>query len=177
VKTLGIHIVGALLLISGLLSQLVVAQPADNEALTVEQLKQKVIELNRDLLILEEDLLFPASAQISVFVSMDTGEYFQLDSIKLELDGKVVASHLYTEREIIALKKGGIQRLYLGNVKTGDHRVYAVFTGKGPNNREYKRAVEVTVEKDLDPVLLELQIVDANEALQPRFETKQWSVF
>ena len=147
-KTLGIHIVGALLLISGLLSQTVVAQTADNEALTVEQLKQKVIELNRDLLILEEDLLFPASAQISVFVSMDTGEYFQLDSIKLELNGKVVASHLYTEREIIALKKGGIQRLYLGNVKTGDHRVYAVFTGKGPNNREYKRAVEVTVEKD-----------------------------
>lgn len=145
--------------------------------LSVEELKQKVVELNRDLLILEEELLFPASTQISVFVSTDTGEYFVLDSMRLEIDGDLVASHLYTERERFALKQGGIQRLHIGNIKSGEHEVLAIFTGKGPNNREYKRALEVDIIKSLDPVLLELKILDANEKLQPRFESQLWQAF
>ena len=94
-------------------------------ALSVEQLKKKVIELNRDLFILEEDLLFPANTQFAVFVSLDTGKFLQLDSMKLKVDGEIVAAHLYTERQIKSLQRGGMQRLYIGNLKTGEHDITA----------------------------------------------------
>lgn len=152
------------------------AQAPDAE-LSVEELKQKVLELNRDLLILEEELLFPANTQIAVFVSMDTGQYFRLDSIRLEIDGKPVTSHLYTERELDALHRGGIQRLYVGNVKSGDHDISAFYLGQGPEQREYKRALEVTINKGLDPTLLELQIRDSSGAQQPEFTAKEWESY
>src|SRR6185295_20173290 len=85
----------------------------------IQSLKQDVMELNRDLLVLEEELLFPASTQVAVFVSMDVGALFQLDSVQVKLDDQVVAHYLYTERELKALYRGGVQRLYLGNLRSG----------------------------------------------------------
>ncbi len=73
----------------------------------VQTLKQQVLELNRDLFMLEEELLFPSNTQVSVFVSMDVGEFFQLDSVQVKLDGKEVADYLYTRRELDALIGGG----------------------------------------------------------------------
>jgi hypothetical protein len=76
----------------------------------VQTLKQQVLELNRDLFLLEEELLFPSNTQISVFLSMNVGEFFQLDSVKIKIDGKEVADYLYTQREIDALVRGGVQQ-------------------------------------------------------------------
>ncbi|MBU2986139.1 AraC family transcriptional regulator [Saccharophagus degradans] len=142
----------------------------------IEDLKKAALELNRDLLILEEELLFPANTQMVVFLSMDVGQFFALDSVKLKIDDQVVASHLYTERENDALIRGGIQRLYIGNVKTGDHEITAVFTGKGPDSRDYKRAATMVVEKDDDPKMLELRIRDATSNMQPEFDIKEWEL-
>ena len=99
----------------------------------VEALKKKVIRLNRDLFILEEDLLFPANTQVAVFVSVDAGKFLKLDAVKLKVDDEIVASHLYTERQAKALERGGMQRLYVGNLKTGDHQVTAFV--EGPSRR------------------------------------------
>ena len=143
---------------------------------SVEDLKRSATELNRDLLILEEELLFPANTQIVVFVSMDVGEYFKLDSIKVSIDDKVVATHLYTSRQNYALTKGGIQRLYTGNVKNGEHEVTAIFTGLGPDNREYKRGATTVISKDDDAKLLEVMIRDSTKKSQPEFEFKEWEL-
>lgn len=140
----------------------------------VEDLKQSVLDLNRDLLILEEELLFPANTQIAVFLSMDVGEFFQLDSVKLLIDNKMVASELYTPHQTDALFRGGVQRLYVGNLRNGSHEVTAFFTGIGPEGREYKRGSTVTVDKDLGPKMLELRIVDSTKKLQPVFDIKEW---
>lgn len=142
----------------------------------IEDLKKAALELNRDLLILEEELLFPANTQMVVFLSMDVGEFFNLDSVKLKVDDQVVASHLYTDRENDALIRGGIQRLYIGNVKTGSHEITAIFTGKGPDSRDYKRAASMVVEKDDDPKMLELRIRDATSNMQPEFDIKEWEL-
>ena len=83
----------------------------------VQSLKKEVMNLNRDLLVLEEELLFPTSTQVAVFLSIDVGNYFRLDSVQLKIDDKIVANHLYTQQEVDALGRGGVQRLYLGNVK------------------------------------------------------------
>jgi hypothetical protein len=139
----------------------------------IQGLKQEVLDLNRDLFVLEEELLFPASTQVAVFLSMDVGEFFQLDSVQLKLDNKVVTNYLYTERENAALLRGGVQRLYMGNLRTGKHELVAVFTGKGTHERDYKRGATLVFEKQTDTKQIELRILDVQKKLQPEFEVKE----
>jgi hypothetical protein len=150
--------------------------PADRSALDaeVQSLRREVVDLNRDLFMLEEDLLFPASTQVAVFVSVDIGTFFALDSVQLKVDDKEVANYLYTEREQEALKRGGVQRLWLGNMKAGNHEVTAFFTGKGPHARDYKRGTTLTVEKGVGAKYVELRISDKATTLQPEFVVKVW---
>jgi len=142
----------------------------------VEDLKKSAIELNRDLLILEEELLFPSNTQLALFLSVDVGHYFRLDSVKISVDDDLVASHLYTDRQNHALIKGGIQRLYLGNVKSGKHEITAIFTGLGPDNREYKRGATMVFEKDDDPKMIEVRVRDSQANMQPKFDFKEWEL-
>lgn len=140
----------------------------------VQDLKQQVIELNRDLFILEEELLFPANTQVAVFLSMDVGDFFKLDAVKLKLDDKVVTNYLYTEKQLDALHRGGVQRLYLGNLKTGEHELVAVFTGRGPKGRDYRRGSTLVFDKTAQTKKIELKIVDATSTQQPEFLVKEW---
>ncbi|WP_111641646.1 AraC family transcriptional regulator [Marinimicrobium alkaliphilum] len=140
----------------------------------LEALKQDVLTLNRELLILEEELLYPASSQIEVYLSVDVGDYFALDGVRLMINGQMVGSELYTEQQVQALHRGGVQRLYRGNLPGGTHEVSAFFTGLGPQGQDYKRAASIEIEKHQAPVVLELRIVDSSARLQPVFEIKQW---
>lgn len=140
----------------------------------VQALKKEVKELNRDLFILEEELLFPSSTQMAIFLSIDVGEFFRLDSVQLKIDDKVVANHLYTRRELHALEQGGVQRLYIGNIKAGEHELIATFRGPGPNNREYKRGTTIKFEKGSGAKYMELKIHDVTKKLQPEFVVKEW---
>lgn len=140
----------------------------------IQDVKGDVIKLNRDLLVLEEELLFPANTQVALFVSMDVGKLFSLDSVQIKLDDKLVANYLYTPLEVEALHRGGVQRVYLGNLKAGTHEIVAFFTGKGPHERDYKRGATVKFDKGVDPKYIELQIKDTTAKLQPEFEVKVW---
>jgi len=140
----------------------------------VQDLKAEVIRLNRDLLVLEEELLFPAGTQVALFVSMDVGKLFELESVQIKLDDKVVASYLYTPLEVQALHRGGVQRIFVGNLKAGEHAIDAFFTGRGPHTRDYKRGVTLKFEKGTEPKYIELRIKDSLARLQPEFEVKVW---
>jgi hypothetical protein len=140
----------------------------------IQDAKADVIKLNRDLLVLEEELLFPANTQVALFVSMDVGKMFQLDSVQIKLDDKVVANYLYTALEVEALHRGGVQRVYLGNLKTGQHEIVAFFTGKGPQQRDYRRGANVKFEKTTEAKYIELRIQDSEGKLQPEFDVKLW---
>jgi hypothetical protein len=140
----------------------------------IQDAKGDVIRLNRDLLVLEEELLFPANTQVAVFLSMDVGKMFELESVQIKLDDKVVANYLYTPAEVKALHRGGVQRLYLGNLKAGSHEIVALFTGGGPHFRDYKRGANVKFDKGTDPKYIELQIRDLTNKLQPEFQVKVW---
>ena len=140
----------------------------------VQQAKSDVIKVNRDLLVLEEELLFPASTQVALFVSMDVGKLFELDSVQIKLDDKLVANHLYTPLEVEALHRGGVQRLYLGNLKSGTHEIVAFFTGKGPHERDYKRGATIKFDKGTGAGYVELRIKDSLGKLQPEFDVKVW---
>jgi hypothetical protein len=140
----------------------------------VQDVKGDVIRLNRDLLVLEEELLFPANTQVALFVSMDVGKLFELDSVQVKLDDKVVANYLYTPLEVQALHRGGVQRVYLGNLKGGTHELVAFFTGKGPHERDYKRGTTIKFDKGTDPKYIELRIKDSTGKIQPEFDVKVW---
>ena len=140
----------------------------------IQALKQEVIDLNRDLFLLEEELLFPSSTQVAVFVSMDVGEFFALDAVELKLDDRVVAEYLYTEREVDALHRGGVHRLHMENLKVGDHELVAIFTGQGPNVRDYRRGATLSFEKGIGAKYVELRITDKVSKQQPEFVIKEW---
>jgi hypothetical protein len=139
-----------------------------------QSLKQSLLELNRELFLLEEELLYPANTQVAVFVSMDIGEYFALDSVQLTLDGKDVSNYLYTEREVDALLRGGVHQLYRGNLKVGEHELVAVFTGKGPHGRDYKRGATLSFDKAIGAKFVELRISDRQQQLRPEFVVREW---
>ena len=140
----------------------------------IQGIKKDVVDLNRDLFVLEEELLFPANTQVAVFLSMDVGAFFALDTVELRMDDKQVAKYLYTPREAEALLKGGVQRLYLGNLRVGGHELVALFTGKGPNGQDYSRGAQLKFEKSVGRKYLELKISDKQRKAQPEFEIKDW---
>ena len=148
--------------------------PAGNPDADIQSLKKDVLKLNRELFMMEEDILYPESTQFTVFVSLDSGKLFDLDSVQLRIDDKIVANYLYTNRELTALKKGGVQRLYQGNIKSGNHEITAFLIGKGPHNRDYKRGVTRIVNKALSPLFVELKIVDDASTEQPDFDLAVW---
>ena len=139
-----------------------------------QSLKKAVLDLNRELFVLEEELLYPANTQVSVFVSMDIGEYFALDSIELTLNGKDVSNHLYTEREVKALHRGGVHQIFQGNLKVGEHELVAVFTGEGPHERDYRCGATLTFDKAIGAKFVELRISDRASKLQPEFVVREW---
>jgi hypothetical protein len=175
-----IRIFAALFLLLGLQMQVHAQSPSESQqndtqsalAQDIESLKQAMINLNRDLFILEEDLLFPASTQVAVYLSMDVGEYFALDSVKLVIGDETATQYLYTERQVNALYRGGVQRLYVGNVSQGEHELTAFFIGIGPQGREYKRAVTLAFDKSDEPIAIELSVVDSTAKQQPVFTAK-----
>ena len=140
----------------------------------IQDMKQLLLELNRDLFLLEEELLFPANTQVAVFVSMDVGNFFDLDSVQIKLDNKDVANYLYTTREVDALISGGVHQLFLGNLKAGEHELIAIFTGEGPHAQEYRRGASLVFEKGIGPKYIELTISDRELALQPEFVVREW---
>lgn len=157
----------------------VVTAVATNQTTTdfdaeVQTLKEEVLELNRDLFLLEEELLFPANTQVAFFLSMDVGEFFALDAVELKVNDETVASYLYTDREVHALFRGGVQRLHVANLKAGEHELTAFFTGIGPHERPYRRAATMQFEKDIGPKYVELKIHDDSGRMQPEFAVRDW---
>lgn len=140
----------------------------------IQRLKTQVIDLNKDLRLMEEELLFPSSTKYSVFLSLTKGQFFQLEGVKFKLDGKFVATHVYSDKQRDALTRGGIHRLLVTNLSEGKHTATAFFTGIGSNGRPYKRAVSVDFEKGGTSGYLEIAVSDDDVVQEPLFSLNQW---
>jgi len=139
----------------------------------VQDIKKDVLNLSSELARLEEKLLFPSNTQVSLFVSMHKGDDFRLDAVQLKLNEKVVAQHLYSFRELEALQSGGVQRLYLGNIRTGDHELVVSYSGKAPAGGEYKRSGSYRVKKDVGPKFVEIKIAGP-ESTEQDIKFRDW---
>lgn len=140
----------------------------------IQDIKKQVVKLNKDLRVMEETLLFPSKTRYTVFVSYASDLFFTLESIKLKIDGKLVATHLYSEKQREAMMRGGVHKLFTTNISEGLHEVTALFMGKDVNDVVYKRATALEFEKGDGGEYLQMSIGDDAARQEPVFKLKQW---
>lgn len=127
----------------------------------VQEIKTDVLSIAAGLNQLEEKLLYPSDTQVAVFVSVAKGEKFRLDAVDIELDGKSVAHHLYTFKELEALQKGGVQRIYVGNVRTGEHALHVTAMGKSEGGSDFRKDESFKIAKNVGPKLVGVVLAGA----------------
>jgi hypothetical protein len=133
----------------------------------VQEVKSDVLSIAAELTRLEEKLLYPSNTQVAVFVSLAEGQSFRLDSVQIQIDGELVAHHIYSSKELEALKKGGVQRIYTGNLPTGEHRLEVSVDGKLPGGGDFHGIESFSFSKDVEPRLVEITLAgpDSGDAL------------
>ncbi len=124
----------------------------------VQEIKADALAIAAELNQLEEKLLYPSNTQISVFVTLSADETFRLDTIEVEVDKEPVARHIYTFKELEALQKGGVQRLYTGNITTGDHEIRVFVSGKSTSGSDTKESKHFKVHKKVGPKIVEISL-------------------
>lgn len=124
----------------------------------VQEIKTDVLSIAAQLGLLEEKLLYPSNTQVAIFLSLANGEKFRLDAVEIQLGGKPVAHHLYTFKELEALQKGGVQRIYTGNIKAGEHDLQLTLTGKTAGGADVRRTENLQFSKDVGPKIVEIQL-------------------
>ena len=124
----------------------------------VQEIKTDVLSIAAQLSLLEEKLLYPSTTQVSVFVSLENGEKYRLDALEIQLGGEPVTHHLYTFKELEALQKGGVQRLYTGNIKSGEHDLQVLLTGKTAGGADLRRTESFKFSKDVGPKMVEIHL-------------------
>jgi hypothetical protein len=130
----------------------------------VQEIKSDVLGIASELNQLEERLLYPSDTQVAVFVSMKEGETFRLDSVSVTIDGAPVARHIYSFKELEALQKGGVQRIYTGNIATGDHRLDIAMAGKLTSGADFNRNQTFSFSKKVEPKLVGVTLADAGDS-------------
>ena len=134
----------------------------------VQEIKSDVLGIAAELNRLEEKLLYPSNTQVALFISLAKSETFRLDSVEIELDGKQVAHHLYTFKELEALQKGGVQRIYTGNIRSGEHDLQAIVTGKTGGGADFQKTERFKLNKDVGPKIVEISLAAQSITLNDR---------
>jgi len=160
-----------------LVSMLMLSFPALAEEVSKEQLKgldEQVQEIKSDVLgiaaelnQLEEKLLYPSNTQVAVFVSLADDREFRLDSVDIQLDDKAVAHHIYSFKELEALRRGGVQRIHTGNIRTGEHDLQVTLAGKSAGGADFLKMGSFKFKKDVGPKIVEIMLAGPGSANEP----------
>ena len=124
----------------------------------IQEIKSDALRMSAELSQLEEKLLYPSGTQVAIFVALAKGDPMRLDSVRLQIDGQLVAQYIYSAKELEALRKGGVQRIYVGNVATGDHKLEVLVDGKLEGGGDFSRTGQFTFRKEVKPKLVGLTL-------------------
>ena len=133
----------------------------------VQEIKTDVLSIAAELSMLEERLLFPSSTQVALFVSLAGENPFRLDAVQIHIDGELAAHHIYSFKELDALKSGGVQRIFTGNLGTGEHQLQVSVIGKLESGKDYTQTERFTFDKDIDPRLLGIALAGPGAGQAP----------
>jgi len=124
----------------------------------VQEIKSDALSIAQELNRLEEKLLYPSGTQVAIFIALAKGDLMRLDAVRLQIDGQLVAHHIYSFKELEALRKGGVQRIYVGNVTTGEHKLEILVDGKLEGGADFSRTERFTFRKEVKPKMVELTL-------------------
>ena len=133
----------------------------------VQEIKSDVLSIAAELNQLEEKLLYPSGTQVSIFIALAKGDQMRLDAVRIQIDGQLVAHHIYSFKELEALHKGGVQRIYVGNVATGDHQLEVLVDGKLEGGADFSRTERFTVRKEVKPKMVGLTLAGPDSGNAP----------
>jgi hypothetical protein len=133
----------------------------------VQEIKSDVLRISEELRLLEEKLLYPSGTQVAVFVELAKGDSMRLDAVRLQIDGQLVTHYIYSAKELEALRKGGVQRIYVGNVATGDHQLEVVVDGKLQDGADFSRTEHFSFRKEVKPKLVALTLAGPGSGNTP----------
>lgn len=132
----------------------------------VQDIKKDVLDISSSLVQLEEKLIYPTNTQIAIFLAVAEGDQFRMDTVKISIDGKEEASHFYTSKEVDALQHGGVQRIYTGNIRNGDHALEVALTGKSTSNKDYQQRADYKFYKNAGTKLIEITLAGSGSGNQ-----------
>ncbi len=162
----------AFILLAGIHGAPASAEPISKEQMQsldeqVQKVKSDALSIAAELSGLEEKLLYPSNTQVAVFVSLEEGEDFRLDSVQIQIDGERVAHYIYSFKELEALQKGGVQRIYTGNIPTGDHQLEVSVAGKLSDGKDVGATESFSFRKEVEPKLVAITLAgqESGEAL------------
>jgi hypothetical protein len=133
----------------------------------IQEIKSDSLRMAAELSQLEEKLLYPSGTQVAIFVELAKGDMMRLDAVRLQIDGQLVAHYIYSAKELQALRKGGVQRVYVGNVATGDHKLDVLVDGKLEGGADFSRTGQFTFRKEVKPKLVGLTLAGPRSGNTP----------
>lgn len=139
----------------------------------VQEVKSDVLNIAAELSQLEEKLLYPSNTHVAVFVALAQGETFRLDAVQVQIDGQLATHYIYTFKELEALQKGSVQRIYTGNVATGQHEIEVSLSGKLPDGQEYSRTERFPFSKGIGPKLIGVTLAGPDSG-KPAIDVGDW---
>lgn len=157
----------------GLSTSLMAAEaplPAD-----LQGMKGELVNLNRDISQLESELLFPSS-ETAIVVSLEPGSGVKIVDVNVLIDDKNVGYHYYSDQEVSALGKGGMQRIYAGNIASGQHTLKAVMTGYDPGGKDFQRTATYTFSKSAARKVIEVKAADNATHTQGEIRFREWEI-
>jgi hypothetical protein len=164
-------LMAALILLAGINGPPAKAESVSKEQMQsldeqVQEIKSDALSIAAELSGLEEKLLYPSNTQVAVFVSLEDGDAFRLDSVQIQIDGEPVAHYIYSFKELEALQKGGVQRIYTGNISTGEHQLEVSVAGKLSGGKDVGATESFSFRKDVEPKLVGITLAghDSGEA-------------
>src|SRR5499433_1498841 len=133
----------------------------------IQEIKSDALRMSAELSQLEEKLLYPSGTQVAIFVALAKDDTMRLDAVRLQIDGQLVAHYIYSAKELQALRKGGVQRIYVGNVATGDHKLDVLVDGKLEGGADFSRTGQFTFRKEVKPKLVGLTLAGPRSGNTP----------
>ena len=148
------------------------AEPSDQKQMRgldeqVQEVKSDVLSIAQELSRLEEKLLYPSGTEVAVFILLAKGDPVRVDAVRLQIDGQLVAHYIYSFKELDALRKGGVQRLYIGNVATGDHQLEVLVDGKLEGGADFSHSEHFSFRKEVKPKLVGLTLAGPDSGNAP----------
>ncbi len=123
----------------------------------VQDIKKDVLSISAELQLLEEKLLYPSNSQISVFISLGKEPNYSPDAVQIKIDGKKVVHYIYSFKEVDALHRGGVQRIYTGNILSGNHRLDVSVIGRRGGSKTSRKS-SFTIKKGVGLKLVEINL-------------------